>query len=783
MSDFKLSAQLKGHDADVRAVLFPAADVVLSASRDRTVRIWRRTKTTPIEFDASITTQGHDYINALSFLRPFSGYKDGLIVSGGKDTIIEVRKPTSTPDENAERLLIGHAHNICALDVSPKSTWIVSGSWDGHARVWNVGKWEAELVLKHNNGGSVWTVLALDENTVVTGCADSKIRIFDLRRNNAGEVEPRATISTPEVVRALAKLPTGIRGHPSGGEIASASNDGVIRLWKLNGQQVGELHGHESYIYSLGTLPSGEIVSSGEDRTVRIWRGKECIQTITHPAISVWSVAVCAETGDIVSGASDNVVRIFTRVQDRVADTETLAQFEESVKASAIPQQQLGNTINKESLDRPDWLQTHAGAHDGQVKTIREDDESIGAYQWSMSQQKWDKVGTVVDSAGSSGRKAQYQGKEYDFVFDVDIEDGKPPLKLPYNLSENPYERATKFLGDNELPLSYLDSVANFITENTKGATIGQQSQATGPDPLGTDSRYRPDQPQTTKKNLPHEEFVTMTQIKFDPIQRKLLKLNEGLIESGNKHLALNPDDTKALADLIQTLSSGKTSNLPPAGVNIVLKVITEWPYSDRLAGLDLFRILVTSPTVASLEKPANVIQLVLRSTLETDGAVNENMVMMALRAIANIFTSDAGRAVAASQADNVVSALERISGVDGNPVGAQNVNLQIALATAAFNYACLGYKSAKSANGAVGADVLTLLCNVIAQVLRTQGDAEVLYRALMAVGTVLAIPGTDDYKKAVKDLGVDDAIREALQKAPEARVKDVAQECLAFLR
>jgi phospholipase A-2-activating protein len=43
-------------------------------------------------------------------------------------------------------------------------------------------------------------------------------------------------------------------------------------------------------------------------------------------------------------------------------------------------------------------------------------------------------VGEVVDAVGSS-RKQLYQGKEYDYVFDVDIKDGVPPLKLPYNAS------------------------------------------------------------------------------------------------------------------------------------------------------------------------------------------------------------------------------------------------------------------------------------------------------------------------------------------------------------
>lgn len=40
----------------------------------------------------------------------------------------------------------------------------------------------------------------------------------------------------------------------------------------------------------------------------------------------------------------------------------------------------------------------------------------------------------MVDAVGS-GRKQLYQGREYDYVFDVDVQEGVPPLKLPYNAS------------------------------------------------------------------------------------------------------------------------------------------------------------------------------------------------------------------------------------------------------------------------------------------------------------------------------------------------------------
>jgi hypothetical protein len=54
--------------------------------------------------------------------------------------------------------------------------------------------------------------------------------------------------------------------------------------------------------------------------------------------------------------------------------------------------------------------------------------------QWSTSASTWQQIGQVVDAIGQ-GRKQLYEGKEYDYVFDVDVAEGVPPLKLPYNIS------------------------------------------------------------------------------------------------------------------------------------------------------------------------------------------------------------------------------------------------------------------------------------------------------------------------------------------------------------
>lgn len=336
--------------------------------------MWSLLSDNPPIYDDKIASNSTGFVNAVSYLPPTEQFPEGLIISGGQDTVIEVRVPSKGPDDNAEALLLGHSRNVCALDVDPAGRFIVSGAWDAEARIWPIGKWESQTVLKGHEG-SVWAVLALDSETVITACADQLIRIF----NTSGKLL-RKLQGSGAPVRALCRVP---KGHPSGADFASACNEGVIRLWTVSGTQVGELHGHESFIYSLTSTPSGELVSSGEDRTLRVWKGNTCIQTITHPAISVWSVAVCAETGDIASGASDRVVRVFTRSQERAADAETTRQFEDSVKASSIPQEQVGD-VNKEKLPGPEFLVQKQGTKDGQVQMIRELDGSVTAHTWSV---------------------------------------------------------------------------------------------------------------------------------------------------------------------------------------------------------------------------------------------------------------------------------------------------------------------------------------------------------------------------------------------------------------
>ncbi|TVY80811.1 Ubiquitin homeostasis protein lub1 [Lachnellula suecica] len=772
MAEYELSASLAGHEDDVRAVAFPTSKAVISASRDQTVRLWKLLSDNPPIYDATISSNATTFVNTVAYIPPSAPYPEGLIVSGGKDTIVDVREPSKAPSDNAEALLVGHTSNVCALDVDTAGKFIVSGGWDAEARIWPIGQWECQAVLRGHEG-SVWAVLAYDSETIITGCADKLIRVF----NTSGKLL-RTVRGSEEPVRAVCRIP---KGHSSGADFASASNDGIIRLWTLSGQQVAQLLGHESFIYSLACSPTGEIYSSGEDRTVRVWKGTECIQTITHPAISVWGVAVCPENGDIVSGASDRIVRVFTRDPERAADAETTKLFEDSVKASSIPQQQLPE-VNKEKLPGPEFLVQKHGTKEGQVQMIRELNGAVTAHQWSAGQQQWINVGTVVDAVGSSGKKVDYLGKEYDYVFDVDIEDGKPALKLPYNLSQNPYEAATKFIGDNELPVTYLDQVANFITTNTQGATLGQSQEApSNPDPWGSDNRYRPGGEAAAAaantappKIIPQTAYLNILVARVPALQKKLGELNQTLIADGHKDVSLNPSELSVLASLckhLETSGATKTSQSIAGGLDIAVKLVTTWPYKDRLPGLDLLRLLAVAPETATFSHPqgGNIIDVLEAGATESTPPA-ENHVMMAVRGFANLFESTEGRKLAVGQFDKIQQVIK--AAVQSST----NRNLLVAVSTLYINYAVY-FKTASATF-----DQVLALLESLGAILNTQTDSEVVYRALVATGTLLTLD--EETRSAAKDvLGMEKSIHKAVEKAADPRVKNVSREIAGVLR
>ncbi|SNX84918.1 related to DOA1 - involved in ubiquitin-dependent proteolysis [Melanopsichium pennsylvanicum] len=823
---YKLSATLEQHGADVRCVSSSnpevskdcRGDIVLTGSRDRRAIIWNRSNGN--QFTSALELGNHEgFVNACALLRSDSPYA----ITAGQDKIIyayqllasegqiSVQLDPKTSESQPTRTLIGHTENVCALDVEQHGKYIVSGSWDKTAKVWR--NWECVATFKGHEQ-SVWAVLAVDHDRVLTASADKTIKLWSI----SSPSKPIAVFGGhTDAVRGLTLL--------EGGEsFASCGNDGNIHLYSLHEasssgsatiQPVQVLSGHTSFVYSLATIlgGKGELVSSGEDRSVRVWRDGALVQTITLPAISVWSVSVLPN-GDIVAGSSDAAARVFTRDASLVADDEALKAYDRAISTQTLNQTQVGD-IKKDDLPGPEAL-SQPGSKEGQTKMVKNADV-VEAYQWSAASQQWVKIGEVVGGVGS-GSKKLYEGKEYDYVFDVDIADGVPPLKLPFNLSENPYAAAQRFLEKNDLPQQYIDQVVQFIDKNTSGVNLGAPQFA---DPYTGASRYQPSgsssaapaaaapssapqsniashdgsiytgarnvDPYTSSaaptsasasaaapaaspsRILPQRAFLAFRSANFSAIKNKLLQVNQ------QESVQLSAAEMGQIDQLISQLEGGSSGGL---NIDALRRAVSSWSAGSCLPALDLIRCAAALGTTSA---PLEIARDVFGASAwaedwpapgSSEAKIRDVNSMLALRTIANLWNDK--RAIGELEV-NGVSLLGSLSDAH---YARLSKNGRIAFATVVYN------STAQMVAGMAKNTAAGITLGLINEVLgHEQEDSEALYRILVAFGNLLCSSSGSSLNRNALDTAIQSIQRVATSSfGKEQRIAQIATEINSLL-
>ncbi len=283
-------ATLQGHMGSMDTLAWsPDGREIASASSDGLVRIWQA-ETGSITATLIGHTRG---INAVVWS------PDGeMLASAGWDNSVRVWMRDTG---KTRTVFTGHTRRVWDLAWSADGRWIASASRDQTVQLWNVYTGEIRQVL--TGAESDVQSVAWHENQIAGSTDNGVVLVWDTETGNllhhlteghryyvwsvAWQPQTNALMSSSwhdgvmrlwqgsTILATLNSLPvTAIAWNPTGTTLASASDDGTIRLWDMTdgGKVTRVLYAHDAPIYSLEWRPDGAVLASAsEDGTIKLW--------------------------------------------------------------------------------------------------------------------------------------------------------------------------------------------------------------------------------------------------------------------------------------------------------------------------------------------------------------------------------------------------------------------------------------------------------------------------------------------------------------------------------
>ena len=202
--------------------------------------------------------------------------------------------------------LRGHGGPVRALSVSPDGRTLLSGSFDGSAIRWSIGRDTADQILRFH-ADAVNAAVLLKDGRAATAGADGRIAIW-----TPGKQRPDITLDGHDAPIAALAL------SPDGATLASAAWDHTVRLWPLAGGAARVIEGHSQNVNGVAFTADGRtLVSVSYDQTVRIWPLEQnAAPMVVNMKAPLNSVAVSNE-GEIIAAGADGKIYFLDRTGKR----------------------------------------------------------------------------------------------------------------------------------------------------------------------------------------------------------------------------------------------------------------------------------------------------------------------------------------------------------------------------------------------------------------------------------------------------------------------------------
>jgi WD40 repeat protein len=260
---------------------------------------------------------------------------DGAIVSSGEEGALRIWAPVQTA------ALRGDA---TVPSFSSDGRHVVWGDQLGHVHRWDTATGADRILPGRATGFPVIARASTDGSRIVSAGLGGTVRLYDARTGLTRSVPSDTTAkyavaidpsgrhiavggpgpltitsvdgASPHVVvlRAQKGAVIGLAYSPDGGRLASASDDGVARIFDADsGRLQRTLPGHAGTVTSVAFSAQGDrVVTGGADETIRIWNIRGGPASVLYGNRAAVNSAVFNHRGDrVVSAGQDGTVRVW----------------------------------------------------------------------------------------------------------------------------------------------------------------------------------------------------------------------------------------------------------------------------------------------------------------------------------------------------------------------------------------------------------------------------------------------------------------------------------------
>ncbi len=204
----------------------------------------------------------------------------------------------------ALKTLRGHLQAVTSVAFSPDDQWIVSGSEDQTAKIWETASGRLQLTLGRLSTGIRSVAFSPDGQRIATGSGDQNASVWDA--------------ASGQLLFTLEGHQTGISSvafSPDGQRIATGSWDQTAKIWDgTTGKLLRTLQGHTGVIWSLAFSPDSQrIVTGSRDGTAKVWiavSGSELFG-LNGNSNTIWSVAFSPNNHQIITGSTDRTAKVW----------------------------------------------------------------------------------------------------------------------------------------------------------------------------------------------------------------------------------------------------------------------------------------------------------------------------------------------------------------------------------------------------------------------------------------------------------------------------------------